>query len=159
MYSVKADMYTVEVSSDNFENITTYPISEQSITIGGLNSSTFYSVRVRRDLDTLTSLPIAITTSALVLGNGNQQAKADIEIFPNPSKGLITVTGLENEKNYGVTIKDASGSTLFSISTLSGSSLSSKIEEALSSAEDGLYFVTIACDNRTITNKLLLDRP
>ena len=110
---------------------------------GGFNSST----RLRDWLDPNNSGPITLDGEyASVLSNDDATATISIEIYPNPTSGLLNVT-LENPATYN--IYDLSGKLIQSGSF-------NQVENQLNIKElaNGIYFLRIQDGNNSITEKI-----
>ncbi|CAA7387083.1 M12 family metallo-peptidase [Chryseobacterium fistulae] len=75
--------------------------------------------------------------------------KADVQIFPNPTKNIITISSQEGLKSYK--IYDGTGRIIISSSLLKGN----KIDVDLSSIKEGNYLITIETEKQIIQEKLI----
>lgn len=92
---------------------------------------------------------IAITSNICsnIIKNKNKQ---NISIYPNPSNGIIEITGLTADKEYLINITDISGKILLQNNLFDRTTLN------LSSFSKGVYFVSISGDEFIQTYKLIL---
>ncbi len=84
----------------------------------------------------------SFTTSVLSIFNNQNE----LTIFPNPSTGIVTIeTGLNENKNYVVTVLDAMGKNIITAEN-------SKTLD-LSNLENGIYFISVISENQTSVTK------
>lgn len=76
-------------------------------------------------------------------------------VYPNPSSGLINISLKNILKDAKISITDATGRIVKTISDLPSSSL---LRIPVSEFSEGLYFVQLNYGNKTYTQKLLLQR-
>jgi hypothetical protein len=94
-----------------------------------------------------------VTTQLIAASRGE---KTDLDIFPNPTRGQITLTIKDeagqtiNEKEYGVMVMNIQGEIVNEHKIRSGEMLD------LSNYDAGVYFIKMFSDKEQITKKLIL---
>jgi hypothetical protein len=91
---------------------------------------------------------IALLNNPCGIANVNNIEKFSIKVSPNPSSGLVTISGLENESNFDVRVTDLLGKT---VSHTSGSS-----HLDLRDLENGQYVISVLLGNKKVTKSLTL---
>lgn len=86
----------------------------------------------------------------LTLSTNNQYDVEDIQIFPNPSQGIVTIKGVD--ANFSVDISDISGTFISSLD--SQELLINEIN--LSYLDSGIYFLTISDGQSSAVKKLCI---
>ncbi|MEI6899017.1 MAG: T9SS type A sorting domain-containing protein [Bacteroidota bacterium] len=77
-------------------------------------------------------------------------------IYPNPTKGKVTIEGTGAEKSISITITNAQGVIMKSL-VLKGDGFGNTVETLdLSSFPKGIYFVRLGCDSQLWTEKLVI---
>jgi hypothetical protein len=79
----------------------------------------------------------------------NQPTEQHLSIYPNPSKGTFTVSGMTDDCE--ITIFNAHGKELFTMSLI----LPAEID--LSTQPKGIYFISIKTDNNIFVKKVILN--
>jgi len=80
--------------------------------------------------------------------------KDNINVYPNPSNGLITISGIEDNKAL-ITIIDVTGRTIFKKQY---NSISNTLSINLAEQNEGIYKIIINQDNKTINKTIVLQR-
>ena len=155
--TTEMDDYVVEVSADQFENVIEFSASENTLLIEGLESSTTYEVRVRRNsIDrSFVSSSLEIRTKDRVLSSSSGSNVPKIRVYPNPSSGPLEITGIEKNREYGLVLRDVSGSTLID-GFISGEHLNLALNGELSKVNPGIYFLRISIDDYITNEKIIL---
>ena len=97
---------------------------------------------------------IAAQFKTNVLGN-QSFLQNDFSIYPNPSKGSLTIEFKELVNSYSVEIFDITGKTIYENSYDQSANLVQVIN--LDNASRGVYFVNIKSDKGIVTKKLVVE--
>ena len=76
-------------------------------------------------------------------------------VVPNPSNGIFNLISGISDLDFEINITDAMGKLILSQKKISGNPLN---EINLSNYPNGIYFLNIRTDNKSITKKLILNR-
>jgi len=85
------------------------------------------------------------------VGVNNILAKADVKLYPNPAKEMVTIEVNNGTKNV-ITLIDLSGKT---IETIQSNKAFTNIN--LTHLQAGIYFVNISNENGSVTQKLIIE--
>jgi len=95
-----------------------------------------------------------------IVGIANNVANSGISIFPNPSSGAFTIemdNGQLSIDNYQLSIYDLLGELVFSSEPLPIAIGTTNYELDLRSKAKGIYFITVTTDDKTVTQKLIIN--
>jgi hypothetical protein len=83
--------------------------------------------------------------------------KGSCSIYPNPSSGIVNLTGLRNLKGFnGVEITDINGKTIFTKAHKGTCTLPCPLQIDLSNHPKGVYFIKIKTNESIYTKKLII---
>jgi len=91
-----------------------------------------------------------INITSVITSVSNPTPEKNIEMFPNPSNGKVSFTGL---KNANISIYSLLGSKVMEMNNIDGNQ-----QIDMSNLEGGAYIVKILSGNRIVTKKLVLDK-
>lgn len=78
-----------------------------------------------------------------------------IEVYPNPSKGDFSISGIKSESPLQLEVRDVHGKLVFE-----NHNLSKEVNSFHLNVEDGIYFVNVTDleTNQTLVNKLVVNK-
>lgn len=97
---------------------------------------------------------ITFTYNSSTLSSENTKTIDNIKIFPNPSKGKITLSNIKNIDFESVKIYSVLGRLVKDIRVEKGAS---KLDIDLSHLNRGIYLLNLKSDDRSATKKLVID--
>ncbi|MEX1002882.1 MAG: T9SS type A sorting domain-containing protein [Crocinitomicaceae bacterium] len=136
---------------------TTGTVQAEILGAAGFDSNTPYDVTFGIDQDDSLYVAFGSPVTAIKVyklrtvstASISQANKANLQIFPNPSNGLVTIsTDLQEAK---LKVIDTSGKTLYR-STINGNSTID-----LSDLSNGLYFIQITQNAKVITKRIIIE--
>ncbi len=77
------------------------------------------------------------------------------KVVPNPSNGVFTLLSLLSNVNYDINVTNALGQVIMSKKGINGAAAN---DINLTEYNNGVYFVNITSDNKTVTKKLILNK-
>jgi plastocyanin len=100
----------------------------------------------------LTPQTVTVTQAASTVGVG-EQAAADLKVFPNPTKGIFTITAANlKDQQTEISVLDMSGKNILS-RICSGSD---EYTFDISDEPKGYYFIRIAGNSTTLVRRIIL---
>jgi hypothetical protein len=98
------------------------------------------------------SINVAFNLMNPSIGINENKASRSLQISPNPSNGLIFLTGLENEKIISGSVFSFSGKLICenNLEMLQSGKLN------VSNLNPGIYFLKINCDHNTYVSKVII---
>ncbi len=127
---------TIEFTHDNFTGYTEYVVI---IPKGSVSDGT-------RELDR--DIIWRFTTGEGIV-DVNETQQTNVEIFPNPSTGIFTISTTED---YKINIVDISGRVVYILET---NTSNSQID--LSNIAKGIYFIELSNENEKINRKIIIE--
>ena len=97
---------------------------------------------------------ITFTYNSSTLSSENTKTIDNIKIFPNPSKGKITLSNIKNIDFESVKIYSVLGRLVKDIHVEKGAS---KLDIDLSHLNRGIYLLNLKSDDSSATKKLVID--
>ena len=97
---------------------------------------------------------------ATAINEQTLSAAADIAIYPNPSTGNSTISYvIEEESHVKIALHNALGQLVKNLSIANETAGEHEMHVDLSGLENGIYFVTVAVNNKLSTQKLVYTKP
>lgn len=112
------------------------------------------TLSVADESDNVTTCTFLITVDETLGVNANSLTSS-LELYPNPSKGMVNVSNSEMSFINQVLVYDLSGRLLL---TKEFNSVKSVYELDLSHLESSIYFLKISDDKSSVTKRLILDK-
>lgn len=135
----------VELSITNYDGTSQIQWYLNDVAIDGANNSLFMPTQIGNySVSVNNGCPIFSEASTIV-GVGNELMLSQINIFPNPSEGIATITLPQNTNT--IVIYDALGKLVKSYNTLGAA----RMEISL---ESGMYFIQAIDSNASITTTI-----
>jgi hypothetical protein len=88
--------------------------------------------------------------SQMTLGESESQI-FNVNVFPNPSTGKITITGITNPSNCSIMIHDVYGKTLIQEMKSNGTNLEINLSD-----RKGIYFISVNSNGKSQTFKVIV---
>lgn len=115
-----------------------------------------FTNRVYTPTTDVTLLPVCWEScdTCFVVSSGSEIGLNSIEIFPNPTTGLVQITGnLNSSDEVRITITDSRGAQLYQ-RVNQRRDINQTLD--LSDFDSGIYFITIGTSNEVVTRRILL---
>jgi hypothetical protein len=102
--------------------------------------------------DIINAVQDKLTTNPEIVGVREEKAPLKVSLFPNPTNGILYLTGLGENKDYEVTVYDLLGKSVFKQSVKNSYS---REKLNLSGISEGAYILTISVEGRVYREKII----
>ena len=115
-----------------------------------VNEQLISNAAISGDEDSRAVSSTIVTLNCTVTGLDSENENAGLDVFPNPAKDVVHISGLSDNASEKITFKDMKGNVLKEQTSAIGQ------EMDISSFQNGVYFIEVSSANSTRKIKLLI---